>query len=721
MLQRVLKQSDIEDENDDDQVIYNEENNNQNQQHNVKKRQLNRAIPKQIVDVLEAPLMWKMGFTGQNVNVAIFDTGLEESHPHFKNVIERIDWTNEKNADDLIGHGTFVAGVVASSKECVGLAPDVNLYIFKVFTKNQVSYTSWFLEAFNHAIRKKIDILNLSIGGPDFMDQPFVEKVWELTSNNVIMVSAIGNDGPLYGTLNNPADQMDVIGVGGINFEDQIARFSSRGMTTWELPAGYGRVKPDIVTYGSSVRSSNRKNGCRTLSGTSVASPVVAGAIALLLSSFKHRGSDFMNPASIKQALMHSADRISNANMFEQGHGKLNLIKAYQTLNSYRQQASLSPSYIDLTECPYMWPYCTQPLYYTALPTIFNITILNAMSVRGKINKKPEWQPFMQENGQFLNVSITYSPILWPWSGYMAVSVVVVEQAQEWDGIAQGQIVLSVESEKINNGVRKVLTSELKLPLKIKIIPTPLRNKRILWDQYHNLRYPAGYFPRDNLRMKNDPLDWNADHLHTNFKDMYQYLRSNGYFIEVLGTSFNCYNASNYGTLLIVDSEEEFHANEIIKLYNDVVYKGLSLIVFADWYNTSVMKEAKFFDENTRQWWIPDTGGANLPALNDLLGVFNISFSDRIYEGEYKLNEHLINYASGTSLFRFPQSNSSYVLYRDLKDQGEEFLKLKQIDSTQVPILGLHQVMINGEHESGRVVVYGDSNCLDSSHIQKGN
>ena len=47
-------------------------------------------------------------------------------------------------------------------------------------------------------------------------------KVWELTANGVIMISAIGNDGPLYGTLNNPADQMDVIGVGGINFDDQV-------------------------------------------------------------------------------------------------------------------------------------------------------------------------------------------------------------------------------------------------------------------------------------------------------------------------------------------------------------------------------------------------------------------------------------------------------------------------------------------------------------------
>lgn len=67
----------------------------------------------------------------------------------------------------------------------------------------------------------------------------FSFQVWELTANNIIMVSAIGNDGPLYGTLNNPADQSDVIGVGGIDYSDHIASFSSRGMSTWEIPHGY--------------------------------------------------------------------------------------------------------------------------------------------------------------------------------------------------------------------------------------------------------------------------------------------------------------------------------------------------------------------------------------------------------------------------------------------------------------------------------------------------
>lgn len=112
----------------------------------------------------------------------------------------------------------------------------------------------------------------------------FVSRIWHFLCQLTFIF--IENVIFLPSTLNNPADQMDVIGVGGINWEDQIAKFSSRGMTTWELPSGYGRVKPDLVTYGSGVRGSALARGCRTLSGTSVASPVVAGAVALLASGF---------------------------------------------------------------------------------------------------------------------------------------------------------------------------------------------------------------------------------------------------------------------------------------------------------------------------------------------------------------------------------------------------------------------------------------------------
>lgn len=143
----------------------------------VQNRRLLRAIPRQITSLLKADVLWGMGITGRGIKVAVFDTGLAKGHPHFKRIKERTNWTNEKSLDDGVSHGTFVAGVIASSKECLGFAPDAELHIFRVFTNNQVSYTSWFLDAFNYAILKKINVLNLSIGGPDFLDQPFVDKV----------------------------------------------------------------------------------------------------------------------------------------------------------------------------------------------------------------------------------------------------------------------------------------------------------------------------------------------------------------------------------------------------------------------------------------------------------------------------------------------------------------------------------------------------------------
>ncbi|XP_011631233.1 LOW QUALITY PROTEIN: membrane-bound transcription factor site-1 protease [Pogonomyrmex barbatus] len=709
-------------------------------------RKLLRAIPKQITYLLEADILWKMGITGKDIKVAIFDTGLAASHPHFRNIKERINWTNENTREDGLGHGTFVAGVIASSsKDCLGFAPDADLYIFRVFTNAQVSYTSWFLDAFNHAIFRKVTVLNLSIGGPDFMDQPFIDKVWEVTANGIIMVSAIGNDGPLYGTLNNPADQMDVIGVGGINWDDQIARFSSRGMTTWELPHGYGRIKPDLVIYGSGVRGSALQNGCRSLSGTSVSSPVVAGAVALLASAFVETNGSRINnekvtPASIKQALLSSARRLPGVGIFEQGAGKLDLLRTFNFLQSYTPVVTLYPSYIDLTECQYMWPYCTQAIYHTGMPTIVNVTIINGLGVAGNVVNLT-WHPYAGNgNGEHIDVAMTYSDVLWPWSGWLAIAITVPSTSHDWQGIAQGHISLTIESD----GAGKPRQSTVMLPLQAKVIPTPPRQKRILWDQYHNLRYPPGYFPRDDLRVKNDPLDWNGDHIHTNFKDMYQHLRNAGYYLEVLGHPFTCFDAKNYGTLLIVDTEEEFFPEEVIKLKRDVE-DGLSVILFADWYNTAVMRKIKFYDENTRRWWIPETGGANIPAINDLLYPnWGVAFGDEVRNGQFILGQHApVTFASGTTLIRFPKDG--VLLYVELYDQGRELLEKDTGISTLVPILGLLQITNKknvkmaynkkldneaGENEgknivneetsmSGRLVVYGDSNCIDDSHLQK--
>lgn len=87
----------------------------------------------------------------------------------------------------------------------------------------------------------------------------------------------------------------------------------------------------------------------------------------------------------------------------------------------------------------------------------------------------------------------------------------------------------------------------------------------------------------------------------------------------------------------MTDLEEEYFPEEILKLNNDIFKHKLSVVVIGEWYNKEVMKKIEFFDENTRQWWVPQTGGANVPALNELMDGWGISFTDQVYQGEFEI------------------------------------------------------------------------------------
>lgn len=667
----------------------------------------------QVTSLFGADVLWGKGYTGAKVKMAIFDTGIRANHPHFRNIKERTNWTNEDTLNDNLGHGTFVAGVVAGQdSECLGFAPDTEIYAFRVFTDAQVSYTSWFLDAFNYAIATNMDVLNLSIGGPDHLDLPFVEKVWELTANNIIMVSAIGNDGPLYGTLNNPADQSDVIGVGGIDYSDHIASFSSRGMSTWEIPHGYGRVKPDVVAYGREIMGSKISKGCKSLSGTSVASPVVAGVVCLLVSVIPDSDRKRMlNPAIMKQALVEGAARLAGPNMYEQGAGRVNLLESYEILKNYKPRTSIFPSVLDFMDCPYSWPFCRQPLYAGAMPVIFNATILNGMGVIGYVDGSPSWHP-LNEDGNLLNIHFTYSEVIWPWTGYLALHMQIKEEGAQFSGVIEGNVTVKVYSPP-SSGEKAVRTSTCVLQLRLKVIPTPPRSKRILWDQFHNIKYPPGYIPRDSLDVRNDILDWHGDHLHTNFHTMFNMLRDSGYYIETLGSPLTCFDARHYGTLLLVDLEDEYFEEEINKLKEDVLNTGLGLAVFAEWYNVDTMVKMRFFDDNTRSWWTPVTGGANVPALNDLLAPFGIAFGDKILNGDFTVEGEQSRYASGTNIVRFPAGGYVHSFpFLDSSDSGNtQSVLASNFLKGSSPILGFVEI------GKGRISVYGDSNCLDSSHM----
>ncbi|KAI3815360.1 hypothetical protein L1987_15026 [Smallanthus sonchifolius] len=101
----------------------------------------------QLTSLFGAVALWSVGYTRAKVRMAIFDNGFRSNHSHFRNIKERTNWTNEDTLNDNLGHGTFVAGVIVGEDvEC--------------------------LDAFNYAITSNMDVLNLSIGGPDYLDLP---------------------------------------------------------------------------------------------------------------------------------------------------------------------------------------------------------------------------------------------------------------------------------------------------------------------------------------------------------------------------------------------------------------------------------------------------------------------------------------------------------------------------------------------------------------------
>jgi membrane-bound transcription factor site-1 protease len=149
------------------------------------------------------------------------------------------------------------------------------------------------------------------------------------------------------------------------------------------------------------------------------------------------------------------------------------------------------------------------------MPIQFNITILNSMSVTGSFKQPPIWIPGEQDHllsmshwlfaaspslhpFSFLfvvflsEVDFTWSENIYPWSGWLALRIQATPSAQFITTIAHGTVRFTVVAE---DGAE----STVDVPLKVAIVPTPPRSLRLLWDQFHSLRYPSGYFPRDNL------------------------------------------------------------------------------------------------------------------------------------------------------------------------------------------------------------------------------
>jgi hypothetical protein len=306
------------------------------------------------------------GALGEGVRWAVLDTGVCDDHPHFalhKNITQVWNCTGTgrpvavKNDRDRDGHGTHVSGIIAGSSadgELKGIAPKAQLVVYKVLDDDGTGEDAWIIKALDHIAEQNENTpespilgVNLSLGEP-YDDtvygcghSPLCAELRRIWRSGVLVVAASGNSGRVRVTtedgetdlngpmsIEDPANLEDCIAVGSVHADRPhlygVSSFSSRG------PTSDGRLKPDLVAPGESIRSCNSRFRagrpdslyCEE-SGTSMAAPHVSGLLAAFLSARKEYQ---LRPDEVKALLLRTCTDIGR-DRYHQGHGIPNLMR----------------------------------------------------------------------------------------------------------------------------------------------------------------------------------------------------------------------------------------------------------------------------------------------------------------------------------------------------------------------------------------------------------
>ena len=252
------------------------------------------------VEMIGALRMHELGFRGKGVKVAILDTGVSQDHPMIKpNIIHAESMVEGETPEDAHGHGSWTASAVAGvpvntpQGQIFGVAPEAKLIILKVLSDKGSGSMADVVRGMERAVELGADIVSMSLGslfGTNL--SPDSRTLNELaTRNGVLFVTAAGNSfSPL--SIGSPACAALSIGVGAVAMQipsnGSPSTYSSKGPTLDGVP------KPDISTYGGNVLSpglaelllaAGKRGSYIGMAGTSMATPIVSGALALLLSA----------------------------------------------------------------------------------------------------------------------------------------------------------------------------------------------------------------------------------------------------------------------------------------------------------------------------------------------------------------------------------------------------------------------------------------------------
>jgi Subtilase family len=275
-----------------------------------------------------APQAWAAGFDGTGATVAVLDTGVDAGHPDLAgHISETQTFVPGQDVGDRNGHGTHVASTIAGSGAASaglnkGVAPGADLVVGKVLGDDGFGQSSWIIDGMEWAA-DRADVVNMSLGDPDLTDgrDPLSLAVDELTRDEgVLFVIAAGNSGTEF-AVSAPGAADEALTVAAVDGLDQRAWFSSMGPRT-----GDHALKPDIAAPGVEVTAARSQllpfgeGMYQTMEGTSMASPHVAGAAAILAAAHPA-----WSPRRLKDALMSSAKALPGTTPYEVGTGRLDI------------------------------------------------------------------------------------------------------------------------------------------------------------------------------------------------------------------------------------------------------------------------------------------------------------------------------------------------------------------------------------------------------------
>lgn len=241
--------------------------------------------------LIGADVFGEKGKYGEGIKVAIIDTGCDVEHPNLKDRIINVrNFTDDdrgsiNNVTDYVGHGTHVAGIIGASdigeKGIIGVAPKCDLMILKALTRSG-GKNSWIIEAIKYATSHNVDIINMSLGSTE-PNAEMYKAIKRAISKGICVVVACGNNSDNNvntNELNYPASYNECISVGSVKYSKSNSRFSA------------SNNEVDLVAFGEGYNSrgilSCYPNGLyQELKGTSMATPFISGALALLKNWFR--------------------------------------------------------------------------------------------------------------------------------------------------------------------------------------------------------------------------------------------------------------------------------------------------------------------------------------------------------------------------------------------------------------------------------------------------